>query len=670
VSALHSRINPRLVIAWLALSLALLLLASCAPAMPPTQPEIPAETAAPAVEEPETSAPRPTQVLQPTPLPTPFIESRIVELEWPARLRLGDSDVLRLSLIPSQDGYQAQAEFDDHQVQTRQVPLKHRQGYSLIGIAQLDGIGFDISPAGVQPRMVPPGETVSWRWSLAARQPGQQRLTVSLTLRWEPEPGVTGPVSESLAFDRGLDVSVDSILGMTRAQALGAGVFSLLLGGILGAAALAGQFLQPRGGVRTATPNRTLQVERIASITVSPEETGLLQGLFARYSRLVLENEFKSGYSGARAFLVQPVRPDGRADASAIAKIGPRADILDEYHNYEQFVKDRLPPMTARIQRPPVALRGGRLAALQYTFIAEPGRSPLSLRQALLAEANPEYLQRLFEAFGPNWWMQRQPYTFLWQQEYDRFLPPHWVLEPAPGERPQRSLGERGPFDLKSGEIVRLETFHRRRPRADGASWSLHSASQNGQPSCRLRWLSAQPPLSGTVGRVMAGRSDLLRQWTSGVDLHGLPDPLEKLPAWLNSSVQGSRAVIHGDLNLENILVGPGSLVWLIDFAQTREGHSLLDFAHLGSEIVAHILSSRCGSPESFLSCLEAGDPLLLALEEIAGRCLFDPAHPQEFYLALALACLGAMKYPNLPAFGRGCLYLAAAFQAQRLENS
>lgn len=645
----------------LALGLAVFLLAGCAPAMPTPPPEAPAQTAEVSTE---TTPPRPT------PPPTPFIESRTVELEWPSQLRLGDSDVLRLSLIPSQDGYQAQVEFDEHQVQIHPAPLQHKPGYSLIGIARLDGISFDISPAGAQRRMVTPGETVTWRWSLAARQPGQQRLSISLTLRWEPEPGVIGPVSESLAFDRGLDVKVVSILGLTQAQAMGAGVAGLLLGGILGAAALSGQSRARKGGLRTAAPNRTLRVERSASITVSPEETELLQGLFARYSRLVLENEFKSGYSGARAFLVQPVHADGRADASAIAKLGPRADILEEYHNYEQFVKDRLPPMTARIQRPPVALRNGRLAALQYTFIAEPGRSPLSLRQALLTDADPVYLQRLFEAFGPNWWMQRQPYTFLWEREYDRFLPPHWMLEPAPGERPRRSLGERGPFDLATGEVVRLGVFHRRRPRADGASWSLHSASQNGQPVFRLRWLSAEPPLPGTIARVGASRNELLRQWTSGIDLHGLPDPLEKLPGWLANAALGSQAVIHGDLNLENILVGPGSLVWLIDFAQTREGHTLLDFAHLGSEIVAHILSARCGSLDDFLDCLQAGDPLLQALEEIAGRCLFDPARPQEFYLALALACLGAMKYPHLPANGRGCLYLAAAFQAQRLENS
>ena len=39
------------------------------------------------------------------------------------RLRLGDSDVIRLALVPTKDGYVAQAEFPDHSLQTREVPV-------------------------------------------------------------------------------------------------------------------------------------------------------------------------------------------------------------------------------------------------------------------------------------------------------------------------------------------------------------------------------------------------------------------------------------------------------------------------------------------------------------------------------------------------------------------
>lgn len=40
--------------------------------------------------------------------------------------------------------------------------------------------------------------------------------------------------------------------------------------------------------------------------------------------------------------------------------------------------------------------------------------------------------------------------------------------------------------------------------------------------------------------------------------------------------------------------------MWLIDFARTREGHTLFDFAHLGAEIVAHVLAVRADSAADF----------------------------------------------------------------------
>ena len=53
---------------------------------------------------------------------------------------------------------------------------------------------------------------------------------------------------------------------------------------------------------------------------------------------------------------------------------------------------------------------------------------PASLRESLLTNPNPALLEKLFDTFGPNWWMQRRPYTFRLAQEYDRMLPAHCVL--------------------------------------------------------------------------------------------------------------------------------------------------------------------------------------------------------------------------------------------------
>jgi hypothetical protein len=77
---------------WLLIGLLALLLAGCAPGGESTQ-----------LPEPTPTAPLAT--------PTPKIEARIIEVEWPADLRLGDSDIVRLALIPSKNGYTAQVEF-------------------------------------------------------------------------------------------------------------------------------------------------------------------------------------------------------------------------------------------------------------------------------------------------------------------------------------------------------------------------------------------------------------------------------------------------------------------------------------------------------------------------------------------------------------------------------
>ncbi len=75
------------------------------------------------------------------------VENRLVELEWPQKMRLGDSDIIRLALVPYQEGYIVQAEFPEHQVQSQNLQVVQLEGYTLTAIARLDGVNFDIQPA-------------------------------------------------------------------------------------------------------------------------------------------------------------------------------------------------------------------------------------------------------------------------------------------------------------------------------------------------------------------------------------------------------------------------------------------------------------------------------------------------------------------------------------------
>ncbi|MFC1996725.1 phosphotransferase [Chloroflexota bacterium] len=665
-----------------------------APALAPTATQAPLGTAAdtqPAPSLPVLSA-------------TPLVEACLVEVEWPESMYLGDSDVVRMALIPSEDGYLLTTEFPDHTTITQDVPVVRPEGYDLLAIGRLDGVGFSISPSKEQASSLPLDQPVTWHWSLTPVQPGQQRLTVSLLLRWEPLPATSGVRREAVAYSKGLDMRVNSFFGLTRRQTLTTALVGLALGSslILLAAASGLRFGGQGKASRDQTaqirkPNRRLEIEAPAGLMLDAEDENLLRSLFQPYRRLIIQQEFLSGYSGSRTFLLVPIRTDDRADAPTIAKLGPRSDIEREYANYETFVKRTLPPVTARIQAAPVTIRKGVNAALQYTFIGHPGTQPVSLRQFLLDDPDPKMLSRIFETFGPNWWMQRKPWTFRFAQEYDCLLPPHWTLEPDTGKGKGVDGNSFSPESkLSIGDLVSPRNF-KHLPSGSRQGYSnLTGQPTAGQPAMRLRWLSEDFPRSA-VGRVRASRMDILRSYVGGYDLLGLPDPLEKLPELLDETVNGTRSIIHGDLNLENILIGPGGMVWMIDFATTRMGHPLMDFAHLETEIIAHLIAPQIVNAYVFVAMLElegvGGKPqvsrdqrpvannrsqvqqspisqvqyLLSTLHEMAFKCLSNPVKPREYWLALYISCIGALKYRNLDENQKYYLYLAAAYLAQYL---
>ena len=629
----------------------------------------PLPTLAPTQAPAATSAPQPTAIIpRPTISPTTVTEKRIIELEYPAQMRLGDSDIIRIALIPTKDGFTVTTEFPDHQVVTDTVTVSRPGGYDLFAVARLDAIGFDLSPQAEQTQVVNPEDRVTWRWSLTPRSAGQQRLSISIKLQWRPQANNPNSIRETTIYSKGLNVRVTSFFGLTTRQAAMTGMIGLGIGFTF-SLPLAAYLLRPRRKtLQSLIPNLSLTIEHNPAIELSASDTTLLRALFQRYKRITLEKEFRSGYSGARTFLILPVRHDDRADAYTITKIGERDSIQREYENYETHVKDTLPPMTARIQDVPVTTRDSRFAAVRYTFIAEPNVMPTSLRETLLAKPDPSLLEKIFSTFGPGWWMQRKPHTFKLAQEYDRLLPAHYVLEPA-----QRTATQTLNRDsrLEIGDLVRVKNMRVVERRADGKSLSLIGAPIQGLPPMRARWMSLNSPDNASA-TIVATRESLLRDYVAGFDLFGLPDPLLKLPALLDERVMGTQSTIHGDLNLENVLVGPGGFVWLIDFAQTRNGHPLFDFAHLEAEIIAHIIAPQMSGEQWAMSIEQNSEIsnyqlLITTLHSIASRCLFNPSYMREYQLALYMACLGGLKYTNLNAHQKHLLYLTAAQIAQTL---
>jgi hypothetical protein len=606
-------------------------------------------------------------------------ENRAVELEYPGRIKLGDSDAVRVSLVPTAGGYTPIIETPGNTIITGPVVIRQQTGYTPFIDASLSGVNFDID----QPRkraLLGAGQRLDFRWTVSPRQSGQQRLIVDVRVVWTPDDAAR-PTLESQLFSKPLNVEVAAVFGMTSAQAGQAGAAGVAVGAGLGLVAL---FATPRGrklreSLGLAEPNEQLALEPQASMRIDAGEGRLIKTLFRKYSRVVLEREFRSGYSGARTFLALPIRGDGRADAYTIAKIGDKRSIQREFENFEQFVKDTLPPITARIQEPPVAVARSTddKAVLRYTFIGEPGKLPVSLREALLTNPDPAPIHRLFDTFGPNWWMQRKPHTFRLSEEYDRLLPAHYVIERVTNVRaPEGTLdGASAPDNARFdyGDLVQLRNFSEVELRADGSGYALTGKPAPGQPALRARFLSpvtGGSPAEPMIGRVIGTRASLMKGFVAGMDLFGLPDPLQKLPTVLGDSVHGTQSTIHGDLNLENVLIGLGGIVWLIDFALTRDGHPLMDFAHLEADVIAHVIAPRLGHPRDAVRLGEVApqfDALRAGLRSVALRCLLNPSQPREYDLALFMACVGALKYNNLNAHQKHVLYLSAAQLIARL---
>ncbi|NJN96869.1 MAG: phosphotransferase [Anaerolineales bacterium] len=155
-----------------------------------------------------------------------------------------------------------------------------------------------------------------------------------------------------------------------------------------------------------------------------------------------------------------------------------------------------------------------------------------------------------------------------------------------------------------------------------------------------------------------------------------MPNPLLSYQNLLRDFLPVKNSTIHGDLNLENILVDPATReVSLIDFATVRQGHVLHDLLRLETEVLVTLIPpilAEIGWPaetivpvyeqlyQTILSGDDAVSPVLphLALgkpfemlrviRKMARKCLYNLDDWREYYRGLILYLLGALKFKAL----------------------
>lgn len=476
-----------------------------------------------------------------------------------------------------------------------------------------------------------------------------------------------------------------------------------------------------------------LQIENGVNFTdshlLNEEHRLILRRMFSSYARARIEYRLMGGYTKATLLVVTPINADETENAAVVVKMDQKDEILDEAQRYDQHVKGTLPPLTARLEERPVAPDICSSAGLQYTLVTKPGKTPQDLRTAAI-EMGGEYLaewlkQQLFVQFGENWWQQRRPFRFLVWTEYDWMLPPVLTLQYAPDTATQTSNAHtlRVPINraklnqIEYGDMVILENFTVTKIYADRGALQL--AHGRGSDTTRRAYkievtgidLKETLHYRGEVidslaGRVWKTRNDALMNAASQLeapfDIHGetivigsarsakLPNPITAYDELLYQHINGSTSKIHGDLHLGNILMGPSDVPFLVDFAHSRDGHTLFDWATLEISLLCEMVMKHLGddwdSAYKVLRCVDALNarmPLpnmdeaitqvfkpVVAVREIVSELLTTPNRWDEYTIPLALSALRAVTWETKTMGARRLAFLVAALMMAELERT
>lgn len=167
--------------------------------------------------------------------PPPAIpESRRLTLEYPPKIRAGDSDVIRLALeVDALGNVTPTAMIQGNTVTgtTVQIPNLYDTHY-VTAEARLDLAGMEVRPPEVVSEPLLPGQSATFYWSVRPTESGTYRGTAWMFLRFVDK--VSGAESRNALSAQTVQIEATNFLGLTGSAARAAGGFGSALGAILG----------------------------------------------------------------------------------------------------------------------------------------------------------------------------------------------------------------------------------------------------------------------------------------------------------------------------------------------------------------------------------------------------------------------------------------------------
>lgn len=185
---------------------------------------------APAIAPDATVAPQSAPALATSAVAMPHVSR--VSLVYPALMRSGDSDVVRLSLIVDPQGSDAGTAPESlTQAQAGEIPDVF-DTHNVVAEAQLDVPGLDLRPSATVREPLFRGRAVSFFWSVHATSEGTYDGTAWLFLVFVDR--TTGEQSRNAISAQSLHMPATSFFGLWGGAARGLGGIGCLIGGVVG----------------------------------------------------------------------------------------------------------------------------------------------------------------------------------------------------------------------------------------------------------------------------------------------------------------------------------------------------------------------------------------------------------------------------------------------------
>jgi hypothetical protein len=200
------------------------------PAPEPVEPALP--TATP--EMPTATPPQAEPTAESAPVQAAIPEARRLVLQWPPTMRVGDSDVLRLTLEMDQYGNLVPtADIEGQETRTEPVAIPNLYDTHLVYVdARLDIANMEVDPLGVKSVQLYPGESATFYWSVAPQETGEYRGIIEVNLRFQPLDG--GAEIQRALPAQIVEIRAENLLGLSGTAARTVGGLGTLLGSLIG----------------------------------------------------------------------------------------------------------------------------------------------------------------------------------------------------------------------------------------------------------------------------------------------------------------------------------------------------------------------------------------------------------------------------------------------------